>query len=140
MPRNYNQNPGACPGSINGTLPKPQFIHLAECYYSDQVLNHQDYHDEISFGVFTPTEGITGVISLKWFLLDGLLSKYLITMECSSKSFLLLLDYANIFKEFITLQSMLCTNLTPQAVVGILVRNGFEDATPRINPRTNDPF
>ena len=86
------------------------------------------YNDEINFGMYHKDGGTTGEMTIKWQELGGNLVPKLAVFDDAWK---ILSEFKDVIDELGKVNNL---NVSPDEVVNILLKCGFQDFTPYKNP------
>ncbi len=109
---------------------KKQFIVLSQAYYGKSSINSRIdcLQDDICFGLYDPSGGTIGEMLISWYYLENTLTPKLVVYD---DAWFALAQFPDLIAELALLDD---TNPTPAVIAEVLVRCGFKDVTPRVNP------
>lgn len=114
----------------NTTRMKKQFIILSQAWYGKSSLDSRTdgLQNDILFGLYDPSGGTIGEMRIAWYFVGNKLTPKL---EVFQDAWYALSKFPDLITELALFDN---TNPSPEIMAEILVRCGFEDATPRVNP------
>lgn len=106
---------------------KRRFYHLSRAWYKD-VLENQEYIDEVTFGLYCEQGGTTGEMAVRWYeLISNELSPRL---ECFSDAWYVLSQFKDIIDAMAEFDDRKTKAISPEEFCRLLIKCGFEDLTP----------
>ena len=109
---------------------KKQFIVLSQAWYGKASIDSRTdgLQDDICFGSYDPSGGTIGEMLITWYFVgDKLVPK----LEAFDDAWFVLSTFPDVINELALLDN---TNPSPRIIANVLLKCGFEDVTPRVNP------
>jgi hypothetical protein len=108
--------------------PRRGFHWLSRAWYAGVVRRHDDFLDEVMFGLYTPAlytpaGGTTGELAMRWHRQGD---RVVARLECYYDAFGALAGFGDVLGALAA-----AGNVTPEAFCQMLLRLGFEDMTAR---------
>ncbi len=104
------------------------FFHLSKAWYGEANLRNADIKDQVMFGYYTPGEGTTGEMSMRWHQLGGELTPRL---DVFNDAWHALSTFTDVIQELGKVDNQ---HISPDEFCKILLSLGFKDLTPTKSP------